>query len=367
MKKMKIGVMTFFRVNNFGAVLQAWALQKVLMKEGYLVETIDYECTYLEKPYRLRNIKERGILSYCMSLFGYLTRVPRKKKFNEFIRGNLQLSETYYSSNIEKANDNYDFFIAGSDQIWNISATNCDVAYFLNFVTDSRKKGTYAASFGKDTFDKKIKQTVEKYLLDFRYLYVRENSARQMLDSLTKRNSDVVLDPTMLLDREAYEQLFVPIKQDRKYVLVYQQNITKSAIECASRIAKKNKLEVICIPFPIGKIVLAKCKTNYSPGEWLWLIDNAECVVTDSFHGMVFSIIFNKSFYLAVPQVGKTISGRMTELLGMLSLEDRIISETMNEDEIDYGRINTLIEKKRKESRKKLIDMLKEYEETQNG
>lgn len=360
MNKQKLGIMTFFRVNNYGAALQAYGLSKTLARQGYDVEIIDYECPFLEKPYRLENLRHRGIIPYLTSLFGFLTRFPRNRKFSEFRKDNLVISKKKYC--YENVGDMpYDLIVAGSDQIWNMEATNGDDRYLCEGFPEETPKFSYAASFGKAEVDEKWIETVKHGLRNFQRISCREESGTEFVKSVQNGGEcQTVIDPVFLISREEWGQ-FALTPEIGDYILVYQQSITGTVVEVARQLAKENHLKIIFIPFPIGKIAFGKYKTNYSPQEWLGLIQNAEYVVTDSFHGTALSIILNKDFFVSTRGIGPKTSGRIHGLLAKMHLQDRYI-ECVDElreerDRISWEVVNGIIQEERKQAINYLMEL----------
>lgn len=344
-----IGIMTFFRVNNYGAVLQAYGLSTTLEKLGYDVEIIDYECKYLEKPYRFENLRNKGISAYLASLFGYFTRFPRNKKFRQFRNKYLKISSKQYNNEMLK-NASYDIFLAGSDQIWNLNATNGDTGYLLEGISDQVIKCSYAASFGTSAVDDKWKDVIKRNLDTFSNISIREQEGVLVVNELMENEvARLMIDPVFLIKAEEWRKISCKPNVN-KYILVYQQSITKVVVDIAKSIAKEKHLNLLFIPFPIGKIALGKYKTNYSPEEWLGLIDNAEYVITDSFHGVALSIILNKSFFVSLAGVSVKTGGRIKGLLNKFNLNSRYINKTddiWDIKDIDYNTVNKILNSER--------------------
>ena len=359
MKKCKVGIMTFFRVNNFGAVLQSYALSKTLDRLGYDAEIIDYQCPFLEKPYRWENLHNKGIFAFLTSFLGFLTRFPRNQKFLKFRKKNLCVSEkTYCRENVDEAK--YDLIVVGSDQIWNLEATNGDDRYLCEGFSKKIPKCTYAASFGKDEIEERWIETLRQGLQNFQRITCREESGTKFVNKIVKdKNCQTMIDPVFLLSKEDWEKIATKPKI-ADYVLVYQQSITKTVVEVARYLARENNLKIIFIPFPMGKISFGKCKTNYSPKEWLGLIQNAAYVVTDSFHGTAFSIVMNKEFFVSTCGTGPKTGGRIHGLLAKMNLQNRYIEcgdEIQGKkDMVNWKEVNEII----KEERKCAIDYLME-------
>lgn len=361
MKKCRVGIMTFFRVNNFGAVLQAYALSKTCEKIGYETEIINYECSFLEKPYRLENLKNRGVFLYLTSLFGFLTRFPRNRKFEEFRKNELCVSQKKYDRT-HVIETSYDLIIAGSDQVWNLEATNGDVGYLCEGFPEKTVKCSYAASFGKTDMDQKWVELIKHGLDHFTHITCREEEGTRFVNSLTDTSDcQTVIDPVFLLSGDEWRSLAVSPKTKEKYILVYQQSITPTVVEVAKRLTKEKKRKILFIPFPMGKAAFGSCKTNYSPKEWLGLIQNAEFVVTDSFHGTAFSIVLNKDFYVSTSGTGPKTSSRIHGLLEKMNLKDRYVvkADSLSRlgEKIRWDEVNKRIDVERAKSMKYLREI----------
>ena len=223
---MKIGIVTFHRAWNYGAKLQAYALQKRL-NNNYETTILDYRCERIERQYYSRST---GILASLKTCAKWIIRYPimrvhhlRKLKYKKFdYEYFLTNSKIYTPENIETANGDFDAFVAGSDQIWNTDITDKDMNYFLAFAP-SNKRFSYAASFGGKQFDPQERKEIANYLENFQSILVREKTGKDFLESLNiSPEIDVVLDPVFLLSREEWiEEFSLKDKRKEKYILVY--------------------------------------------------------------------------------------------------------------------------------------------------
>lgn len=362
---MRIGILTFHKVNNYGAVLQNYALQKVLSNFRCEVETIDYRNNFIYRPYGLKVLKKKGLGGYVLGVGGYITYSFRGRSTNKF-RSHIKFSEPVTRSNIGLLADKYDMFITGSDQVWNYKLTDFDKTYLLDFVNDKRKKASYAASFGVKEIEDSYQQDYSKLLGDFQYLSVREQTGANIIKNLTGRDAKVVLDPCLLLDENEWLKVSVMPAVRFKYILVYQLGFCKSTLNFVQDLAKKTGYNVICLPFPMGKWIRCRCGLMEGPAELLGLIRNAEYVVTSSFHGTLFSILFNKKFFVEIPKGIAGVSSRLEDMLNELGLESRFLVNGRNNhmfEDIDYMDINRKLAAKRKES----IEYLKLIIYSNNG
>ena len=328
---MKIGILTFHCAYNYGAVLQCYALQEILRKLGHEVEIIDYRPDYIVKPYKVfrwgrlfyKDLK-RTLRSWMKEPLLVGLRFKRYKVFNEFICSKLKLSTRVVGSNIDPK---YDVYVMGSDQIWNPQITKGFDPVYFGFFHTPPKKGTriisYAASIGSETVALDLQYKLKKLLTNFDAISVRENSLATILKQITKREVATVLDPTMLVDLTTWEILAKAPKLNKKYILVYQDGR-----ECTLCISKKlaKEMNAVVVQIPLTPFVSYRknIKQGVSPEEFLGWIRNAACVITPSFHGTVFSIIFRKPFFCI------ECNARVHSLLSILGLEDRIIKRNDN-------------------------------------
>ena len=210
---MKIGIITFNSAHNYGAVLQAWALQEYLKSDGHEVEIINYRLPATDNLYKLykpRNPFKRGKLNKAVHLLQYLKKMksePNKtrkyREFERFINHTLNTTEaiTKYPD-LNKANFDYDIMIAGSDQIWNGGLTKgVNPAYLLSFGKEEIKRVSYAASIGRDEIPEVEHMLFSRYLRNFDYISVREEKAKEAISKLSDKEVSVVLDPTLLKER----------------------------------------------------------------------------------------------------------------------------------------------------------------------
>ncbi len=337
---MKVGILTFHRANNHGAVLQAYALQEIIRSMGHEVEIIDYKQENIAKNYRKIRINFTGLAPFIRSVastaFHFRDFYLCEKNFNSFRKENLLISKESYDS-LEKING-YDAYISGSDQVWNLKLTGYDKSFFLNF--DSKgKKVSYAASLGVDTLSIEDKEFIRKYIDNFDSISVREASAQDILSSLTTKKITRVLDPTLLADKQIWNK-FVRENKYGEYIFVYPLGPLKDLVRIASEISDRLGTKIMFLTARRIQTTLNKKhirKKEICPSEFISLLYNAKFIVTNSFHGTAFSIIFNKDF-VTMPQ--KETGTRMIELLRLLNLENRIITNKDNIDLIIKNRID---------------------------
>ena len=338
---MQIGIITFQETNNYGAILQNYALQQALKKLGYSSQTIDYKSLYIGRPYSLSHLKKKGIIQYLYGVAGYLIYLPRTSKCNEF-KKQINYSRKLIKENLSNISDNYDFFITGSDQVFNYKLTGKDGTYLLDFVTNKCKCNSYAASFGVSNIPEEMLRWYMELLKDYHYITVREKTAVDILEKILHKRVEVVSDPCMLLSKDEWKKVTKIPDIKKPYILVYQLSVSPDIVNMAKKISKQENLKIIFIPFPVGKPTLGRWKIGSGPAELLGYIQNAEYVLTDSFHGTLFSIIFNKKFFVQLSE--GIVSSRIKDLLETYKLENRILSKNVNYKEyIQYEYVNKII------------------------
>lgn len=309
---MKIGIITFHWGANYGAVIQAYALQKYVSSLGHDVEIIDYRPLKTQFVQLVQNYLSRDF-----------NKIKKGKMIKTFIKENLILSKKTYrtSRDLLKCKDEYDVVFCGSDQVWNesflfYSESKPNPSYYLSFAGANTKRCAYAISFGTEKLQEKTKQVVLNEIKKFSAISVRENTGKDILDDLGF-TSQLVSDPTLLLGSDDYAKLIDDknYKTNKAFFYILHNN--------------QGKAQKIC-NYIDNTIELCPCISEY---EWLHKIKNSEIVVTNSFHGIVFSIIFNTPF-VAITVDGSGMNDRIYTLLEKAGLSDRIISE-FNTEKID--------------------------------
>ena len=356
----KIGIVTFSWAHNYGALLQTYALQEKI-KTTNKVEIINYVEKEEEEQYRPK-ILSKNIKSTIKNIIFFPKRVKRYNKFNKFIKRYINLSKKYTSSNALKADaPNCDVYITGSDQVWNPEITRglSDI-YTLNFGKTDIRRISYAASVGDARQIEKNKDEFVKKLEIIDRISVREEDAKIKLENIMSKKIDVVLDPTLLLNKEQWDKkIGSPKKQKEKYILAYvvEEDIEYNKI--VNYLSEKTGLKVIHFERRKNKYnnVLKTAYTN-DPFEFVNLIKNAEYVVATSFHATVFSIIYNKKFFI-IPH--KKTGARVINLLDKLDIKGRNFDNFDEFKNVNYNSdINwEEVNKRLEEERKKSIDWLK--------
>lgn len=347
MKNHKIGIITYHNAINYGAALQTYALNKYINNMGYTCETINYNCDKINQSYKLINLKQKSIKSVINSIINIPSNIVKKIKFTKFKKNNIIISkEVFNKNNITKANEKYDIFITGSDQVWNLDL-NDDYNYYLKFVNNKNSKNSYAASFGNIKVLEENSNKIKEILNDYRVLSVREKSTINELKEKCNIKSKHVLDPTFLLSKEEWEKLVTSNEKKEKYILLYVLH-EESAYYIAERLGKLTGLKVYIITESRRKRIEGKYIRQAGPLDFITLIKNSEYVVTDSFHGTALSIIFNKNLKVVLKTKMKYFNERLTSIIETFGMQDCIVDkETTDEkliETIDYKKNKNTIE-----------------------
>ena len=353
--KMKVGIVTFHRAVNYGAVLQAYALQKAVEQLGNDCVILDYFCPEMEKYTKAFSMfnKKHIIKNYIIACVKAPFRKIRKRKFTAFCKKYLVLSEHIH--NLQEEANRFDCFIAGSDQIWNDYLTGNDLTYFLKFVKDNHKKVSYAACFGMQSIPKSLQEQYKCQLAQFERISVRDETSKQLIEGLLGAGKEIsiVADPTLLFGADFWSS-FQSTNHEGRYVLVYSLNPEIGLMECAKKLRDKYGLKIIYICndiLEVKKYSYVKHLLSPTPEKFVSLIANANYVVTNSFHGTVFSIIFHKNFYCET-NYGDKRNKRIEDLLEEVHCLDRIMNGEgmVQEKEIDWEVVDEAIEQIRQKS-----------------
>lgn len=356
---MKIATLTFQRHENIGAMLQCYALQKTIKSFNYDNEIIDYICDAADRPFCFQSLRVKGSKKYITSCIGVISRLPKKNALMKFRKKYFIMTHTYTSKTIKKLDDKYDGYIVGSDNVWNSKLTGLDPNYFLCFVSDNKKKASYAASLGMGRIPENERERFKQHLQSFSYISLREKAAAEDMSLLLNRKIVDTCDPTFFLLKSEWMELTIEPRERYEYVLVYHMSPSVSFVEFAREFAKIKGLRIIYIPFPYG---ICKCsiKPHIGPCEWLGYIKNAKYVITDSFHGCVFSTIFEKNLIIKISKLGE----RIQNLAQKLGIENRIVdtvADAVNLKNMDYTNIRNRIEDYRNNGKKTLNNILEEF------
>lgn len=362
---MKTGTITFHAPNNNGSFLQAYALQQVLTRElGIENEIIDFRSEKQTNQYTtFRSVRcKNDLLKNIASLFHFKKLNQRYSRFESMRDKYLEKTQCLVSEDdaLKLANQ-YDVVIAGSDQIWNTGAPDFSRVYFLPEV--SVRKVSYAVSCGSVANDAGLKK-YQNAINAFEDVSVREVAVEKQLRTVYDDRISVVLDPTLLLKKDDYSELYSrkPLVQGN-YIFYYSINYSKDSLRAVRRLSQMTGLPAYTVftsfHTSLSERYGVKVMYDGGPSEFLNLLDNAKYVATNSFHGTAFSLIFHKDFYhlcdIADGQMKK--DDRIDGLLEQLGLENRNYTYAQRQllPEISYGEASARM----KELRNKSIDWLR--------
>lgn len=362
---MKIGIFTYHACYNYGACLQAYALQHTVKKKFNDCKIIDYQSKILidiNHPF-CKVPKHPKEFIKNITRFPYYNQLNRRKQlFENFINTNLELSTRCTTDeDVKKECEQYDCIVCGSDQTWNLdpSIRYETPLYYMNF-PKTQKRITYATSFGSwvNQFPTREAELIP-WIKQFDALSMREESGVKMLQS-KGFNCEWVLDPTLLLEKQEYDCIAHDRIIEEPYVLLFSWNGAKEAIEITKQIAKQLKCKAFYIvPPPRAMFCGIERKLDIGPKEFLSLIKHANFIVTNSFHGTVFSTIYQKPFISAIKEVADP---RRASLMKQFGLEDHLMSPSnYNLDKIystDFSMVESNIAELKKHSLNYLYNAL---------
>ena len=328
---MSVGIFTFHRAINAGASLQAYALQTFLRNNGLDAEIVDFvPNSDISKP-----SFKRLFLHKMKCILSSKTRKKDKlaKRYDGFRKKYIKLSAKTYNGDSEmlRASLDYDCLISGSDQILNLTLSNNSISYYLPFKYHVNKI-SYASSFGRSEISSNEKEAIKKYLVDFKELSFREESGYNIVyKEIGLKQRNIVVDPVFLLSKEEWNNLLKP-KKRKKYMLAYCMEYSPWMEKTIIDVHKKNpELELLLLvgsncnysfPFKTKKTIGA------DPLQFLSLIQGAEIIITNSFHGLSFSIIFGKEVYCCSHS---SRNARLTNLLSIICEKEKLIEKDTTE------------------------------------
>lgn len=347
----KIGILTFHRACNYGAVLQCYALQQCLINLGYDVSVINYLQPYTEELYKTFSFTKvgelafhpKGLLSYLLK---YKLRIERRKIFDDFVNHYLKLTSPCSSMNIP---EDFDIYVIGSDQLWGIRClgNKADDVYMGNFKRmDKSKLVSYAISTNYNSIKAIGNVALARSTDNFSVLSFREKENADQIAEITNRETRVDIDPTLLIDGKVWDNLINDNWKNEKYVLIYQVRFPRGKREVL-----REKAAIIARQLGDDCRIIDMSFSTFSPCDFLSLIKYARFVVTSSFHATVFSLIFEVPFYSLKWNDG--FDARYANLLSTIGLESRLIEESsfdMNCSGIDYVPVREKLERKREYS-----------------
>lgn len=352
---MKVGILTFHNAHNFGAALQAYALKTCVEQMGHEVQIINYRNTKIEGRYprilfpkftwKTLNPKcwKQYVYDAVRSIYAQKEWGEQWKAFDEFVREKLldNHSETVSENDIQRLG--LDACLLGSDQIWSsFLLEGLDPVYFGNFKQKERVI-SYAASLANGQIAKDEEQAFRELTGTIDVLSVREEKLAVQLAELLGREVVTTVDPTLLLEAKDYERI-LPQKvkhplPETPYIFAYFVVEEQPVADCARKLAEETGMQLIELHYyHMPECSAINQYADFGPEEFLYYIKHAEYVVTNSFHGTVFSILYQRKFYSVYKK-----NGRVDNLLGFLDIPERHVenaAQIYTDDEIDYERVN---------------------------
>jgi len=341
-------------VNNFGGALQAYALYRILAEQqGVEPVVIDYRNRFITFTDAVRMFPiTKNLQELVSGLRTMELRQKRRRLFQHFIGENMVLTRTYYSAGaLEKAPPECAHYVCGSDQIWNPVITGgVDRAYYLAFAPAGKGRIAYAPSFGLKSLPVKDTAEIKTLLTELDCLSIREKTSAEIIQSLTGKEAEVLIDPTFLLERETWAEIARVPPVPEKYILLYIMQNDSTVYHHVEIIKKKTGLPVVAVSrYGYRPPCVDQVLVDVGPAEFVGLCANAEIVCTNSYHGLIFSLIFEKKLYL-VPS--KRFKGRMIDLLRLLENDAADCFETpgLIDVDVDTEKMDKILQAERERS-----------------
>lgn len=352
----KVGIITFHNALNYGAILQTYALQTTLENLECTAVVLNYKNPYVSSTLRKPQLHDyHNPLNYRKDMKKYRLDTTKAHKLSEFSAQHLHVTHSLNDIDLVPFAQDLDLVITGSDQVWNDKITHNDDAFYLNFVEPS-KRVSYAASIGSESISQIRVGQIYPFLREFKSISVRETQAQTALKRQLGLNVQRVLDPTLLLPADDYSKI-TTAPNGEKYILIYMLFYSESLIRCAKKMAAKLGYPVYCVNGSSIPLRGVQDFSNVGIEEWLGLLKNAQYIFTNSFHGVAFSINFEKQFTAELPPSRVNAGSRIMDLLDVLGLSNRILAEDVFEEKhIDYTKVDEILGKEREKS----ISFLKE-------
>ena len=349
--KKKVGIIThYYKSQNYGGVLQAYALCRFLQQCGFEAEQICFPLVpsalpwikipkqldkriiyYLKQGTLVKNITAKlraGLQAALMRILLPTLKDDRTASFSNFTQNRIPHStEVYSGQTIHQCIDHYDAFVTGSDQVWNLRWY--DPAFFLTFVPSEKQKISYGASMSMAELSEQEQALMRTHLQDFSAISVRERQTAQSLSKITGKTVEWVLDPTMLLNTEHWNEVCADQMIQEPYLFCYFLNKDRAKRRLAKKYARRKNLKIVTIPHLNGKYVMNDVGFGDirleapTPEEFISLIRHASCIFTDSFHANVFSHMYHKEYYVFRRDHRKGMDMRISSLLELFGTQSR--------------------------------------------
>lgn len=356
---MRIGILTFHRAINYGALIQAYALKTTIENLGHQVSIIDYRNPMLEKMYEYKGFfMQNGAKNKLRWMLYSKIENNKRKNYDLFRQNYLGIKGPGISKeDLSKLNDEYNHFFVGSDQVWSPDAHGHDSTFFLDFVQDHSKVHSYAASFGVAKLKEEDIMFYQAQLAKFSSCSVREEAGKAIISSILEKDIRIDVDPVMLLSKEDWIQHLGLKASGEKYAFVYTFSMTEATKKMIEKCHKAG-LKIYIVgqnarnPFDFPCTYVG----DMGPFEFMQMLYGASFVITNSFHGAALSIVLNKPFSLAyLTGESQKANSRLEQLIQMTGLEDRVINDDSNFEEVllrmpDWDSANTIVKNKKADS-----------------
>lgn len=346
----KVGIITFHKALNYGAVLQTYALQTMLEQMECEPIVLDYDNPYISTKLSQPQLRDyHNPLNFSKDLRRFRMDASKAEKISSFATEHLHVSSRMDKTGLKDFAETLDIVVTGSDQVWNDKITHCDDTYYLDFAP-STKRVSYAASIGSEEIPLSSVSRIYPILREYRAISVRETQAQHAINRQLGLDVQRVLDPTLVLCADDYAQL-TSHTLESKYVLVYMLFYSEMLLKKAKEMAAKLGCSVYCINASGTQVKGVIDHSNAGIEEWLSLMKDAEYVFTNSFHGVAFSVNFGKQFAAELPPARIQAGSRITDLLSILNLIDRIMTaDHFDNKVIDYNVVNCRLNAERAQS-----------------
>lgn len=366
----KVGLITYYG-DNYGGVLQAYALEKLVMANGFDCELISNDFLYRGNKAKKRKAKLNNLLAAIRDPFEYISKrgvykkyagqqALRAEKFSLFRRKHLRINQTGYTcyDDYLTAPPRYDVYLCGSDQIWNPNLFHEHGFYFADFAPAGAKRVSYASSIGVSSVTAEQAAFMKPYLEKLDVISTREHDGTAIVQQLTGKPARTVIDPTLLLDARQWSEVAAEPLVDEPYVFCYFFGERAYYSRIKQQVRELTGLQLVSIPYVARELAEPDVKIfDAGPAEFISLIKHAKLVLTDSFHATAFSVNFGTPF-LSLARFAKNdakgMNSRLHTILGAMELTDRLIDEndTITADmlyAVDFEKVHERLDRLRKE------------------
>lgn len=370
-----IGIITYHHYYNYGTMLQALALQEKVEQLGYQAELIDFKQDNSLSRYEMLKLRIKRMPVYIKERKKYRALADSREKikeknelFEQFYKTYLHVGKKKYTTTQQLMENPpvYDGYVVGSDQTWNPFVANSPEAFFLPFVENKSKKGSYGPSLAVKALSDEKEKEYRKKLSNFSFLSCREQDGAQLLSRITQKEVKCVLDPTLLLSAKEWGKYCEFEIPKEPYILVYFLGEKSEHRRAVEKIQKLTNWKIISLPAAYLEMENNDYKKVWGgPKEFLSLIRGAALICTDSFHGTMFSINFQRNFFSFCKSSDSEESSensRLYSALNIFGLSNRIIHNmdnlTAEDISIDYKNVIPILEEQRRDSIEYLENML---------